>query len=206
MLYCSRMNMFLWMALTSLLFVCGPQTRKEVRPREFDVLLSSVLYAPFAKPILRFISSYVSSKLPTYLHFFQSFGPDLVIVYFSVFVWFMNRFLSFRIAGISSSMILRICIPVDAQPISSAYCWSMVKKFYRPLALYCVRILTIRFSLYIYCTMFTSLGLDTYIPTLFAGGACTRGKQILANTYIIAHSSFCLTFLGIRLPFTTLKI
>ena len=88
----------------------------------------SVLYAWFARLILLLMSSCVPSKLPTYLHFLQSLGPSLVILYFSVFPWFMKRFVLFKISGISASMFSRMCIPIDAHPMSSAYCWSTVKK------------------------------------------------------------------------------
>ena len=81
-----------------------------------------LLYAPQVSPILLFISSSVCNRLPTYLHFFQFSDPSLLMLNFSVFASFTNKFLLFNVLGIYFSILFIICIPVDAHPISSAYC------------------------------------------------------------------------------------
>ena len=90
-------------------------------------MFESVLKVPLVMPILLLMSSDVPSRLPTYLHFNQLSSLFLEIEYFSVLELFILRFLSARCCVACASMSRSKWGPVEAQPMSSAYCWFIVK-------------------------------------------------------------------------------
>ena len=59
----------------------------------------------------------VPKRLSTYLHFFHSLSPFLVILYFLVFSGLMLRFLFLSACNTSLSMFSIIRCPVDAHPM-----------------------------------------------------------------------------------------
>jgi len=85
-----------------------------------------VLIEKFASFFRFSISFTVSSLLPTSLQSFHSLVEFLEMVYFSVLDSFTNKFLSFKTSGIIVSIFSSTVLLVDAQLISSAYCWSSV--------------------------------------------------------------------------------
>ena len=66
-------------------------------------MFSSVFRMSIARPFLRLISSSVSNKEPSSLHFFHLLSEILLISYFSVLVVFTNRLFSFSISGTTLS-------------------------------------------------------------------------------------------------------
>ena len=93
----------------------------------FWKIVLTELYARFVRIFLFWKSSSVPSLLPISLQFLQSFCPIFLMVYFSVLLSLTNKFLSLRAVGTGFSMFSRICLLVEAQLMSSAYCWSTVK-------------------------------------------------------------------------------
>ena len=67
-------------------------------------MFSSVFILSIARPFLRLISSFVSNKEPSNLHFFQLLSEILLISYFSVLVVFTNRLFCSSISGITLSI------------------------------------------------------------------------------------------------------
>ena len=80
-----------------------------------------------ARPFLLVISFLVSSILPKYLQDFHASSPFLLMVYSSVLVSFTLRFLSLSFCGMVFFITSILCFDVDAHPVSSAYCWSMMR-------------------------------------------------------------------------------
>ena len=74
----------------------------------------------------RSMSVSVSSNVPRYLHFFQSFLCVLLIVCCIVFLSFIVKFLSYKIGVIVFIALLMMSLLLLINPMSSAYCWSII--------------------------------------------------------------------------------
>ena len=86
----------------------------------------SLILADIARLFRLLKSSSVSSLLPKYLQAFHELSPFRSIAYFSVLPWFTFKFLWCTLSAAWSSILSMMCLELDAHPISSAYCWSIV--------------------------------------------------------------------------------
>src|SRR6266496_1589439 len=92
----------------------------------FEVnMLLYLLNATIARHFLLFMSVSVSSIEPRYLHFFHSSSPCLLMLYCSVLLKLMSKFLFLRHSGIVIFICSIFFLEVDIHPMSSAYCWSI---------------------------------------------------------------------------------
>ena len=73
------------------------------------------------------MSSSVPINLPRILHFSHSSFPNWLILYSSVLLWFISRFLSASLSGILLWMKSILRFSVDAHAISSTY-WGLISK------------------------------------------------------------------------------
>ena len=82
--------------------------------------------AMYVRFFRRSMSVSVSSNFPRYLHFFQSFFCVLLIVCCIVFFSFIVKFLSYKIGAIFFIALFMMFLLLLINPMSSAYCWSII--------------------------------------------------------------------------------